>query len=161
SALTAGLLQAPQGLGVALAMPFIGVLTDRVGGGRVTLFGLAVLTVATIPLAMLEPATSLWTIGAVLFVRGVGIGATMMPAMAAVYAVLDHAAVPRATSALNVIQRVGGSIGTALLAVVLQHQLASAHGPAAVAHGFGHVFWWAIALTAIAAIPALVLVRAT
>ena len=161
SALTAGLLQAPQGLGVALAMPFTGVLTDKIGGGRVTLFGLAVLTVSSIPLAMLEPGTSLASIGGVLFVRGIGVGATMMPAMAAAYAVLDHAAVPRATSALNVIQRVGGSIGTALLAVVLQHQLAGAHTRAAVAHGFGHAFWWAIALTAVAALPALVLVRAT
>src|SRR5947209_6695918 len=46
TALTAGLLQAPQGLGVALAMPFTGVMTDRVGGGKVTLFGLIVLSVA-------------------------------------------------------------------------------------------------------------------
>jgi len=161
TALTAGLLQAPQGLGVALAMPFTGVMTDRVGGGKVTLFGLIVLSVATIPLALMEPGTSLWTIGGVLFVRGLGVGATMMPAMAAAYAVLDHAAVPRATSALNVIQRVGGSIGTALLAVVLQHQLVGARTPTQVAQGFGHTFWWAIGLTVLAALPALVLVRVT
>jgi EmrB/QacA subfamily drug resistance transporter len=161
SALDAGLLQAPQGLGVALAMPFTGVMTDRVGGGKVTLFGLILLSVATIPLAMLSPGTSLLSIGGVLFVRGVGVGATMMPAMAAAYAVLDHAAIPRATSALNVIQRVGGSIGTALLAVVLQNQLVGARTPAEVAHGFGHTFWWAIGLTALAALPALVLVRVT
>jgi len=161
SALSAGLLQAPQGLGVALAMPFTGILTDRVGGGRVTLFGIFVLSIATIPLALLEPGSSLWGIGGVLFVRGIGVGATMMPAMAAAYAVLDHAAVPRATSALNVIQRVGGSIGTALLAVVLQHQLAGARTPSAVVHGFGHTFWWSIGLTALAALPALVLVRVT
>src|SRR3954452_7430292 len=94
TALAAGLLQAPQGLGVALAMPFTGVMTDRIGGGRVVLFGLAVLTVSTIPLALIEPATSLWAISTVLFVRGLGVGATMMPVMAAAYAVLDHAAVP-------------------------------------------------------------------
>ena len=35
SALTAGLLMAPQGVGAALAMPLAGRLTDRVGGGRV------------------------------------------------------------------------------------------------------------------------------
>ena len=34
SALTAGLLMAPQGVGAALAMPLAGRLTDRVGGGR-------------------------------------------------------------------------------------------------------------------------------
>ena len=55
--------------------------------------------------------------------RGLGIGSSMMPSMAAAYATLERAAVPRATSALNVVQRVGGSLGTALLAVVLQGQI--------------------------------------
>jgi hypothetical protein len=37
TALTAGLLMAPQGVVAALAMPLAGKLTDRVGGGRVSL----------------------------------------------------------------------------------------------------------------------------
>lgn len=40
TALDAGLLQAPQGLAVALAMPLTGVLTDRIGGGKVVTVGL-------------------------------------------------------------------------------------------------------------------------
>src|SRR5205085_5771457 len=123
------------------------------------LFGLAVLTASTIPLALLEPGTSLASIGVVLFVRGVGVGATMMPAMAAAYAVLDHAAVPRATSALNVIQRVGGSIGTALLAVVLEHETRNnAPTPSGLTQAFGNTFWWALAMTVVAIVPTLVLV---
>ena len=82
--------------------------------------------------------------------------------MAAAYATLEHQQVPRATPMLNVIQRVGGSLGTAVLAVVLQHQLADAggRGPAAVANGFGRTYWWAMAFTAVAMVPALVLARA-
>ena len=57
-ALTAGLLMAPQGLGAALAMPLAGRLTDRVGGGRVALVGLLVLTLGTIPFAFLDGSTS-------------------------------------------------------------------------------------------------------
>jgi hypothetical protein len=62
---------------------------------------------------------------------------------------------------LNVVQRVGGSLGPAVLAVVLQHQLAQAgnRGPGAVANGFGHAYWWAMGITAVAVIPALVLAR--
>ena len=43
---------------------------------------------------------------------------------------------------LNVIQRVGGSLGTAVPAVVLERQLAEAgsRDPAAVASGFGHTY---------------------
>jgi len=39
SALSAGLLLAPQGLGAAMAMPVAGRLTDRLGAGRVVPFG--------------------------------------------------------------------------------------------------------------------------
>jgi EmrB/QacA subfamily drug resistance transporter len=157
SAVQAGLLLAPQGLGAALTMPIGGALTDRIGGGRVALAGIALMTLATVPLALVQPETSLTLISAVLFVRGIALGATFMPAMAAAYATLDPAAVPRATSALNVIQRVGGSIGTAILAVVLSSRI----GHEEVNAAFGHTFWWSVALTGLAVLPALVLVRAT
>ena len=46
-----------------------------------------------------------------------GIGAPMMPAMAAANTTLSRAEVPRATSALKVINRIGGSLGAVILAV--------------------------------------------
>jgi MFS family permease len=183
TALTAGLLMAPQGVGAALAMPFAGKLTDRIGGGRVSLAGLVLVTVATIPFASIGADTSYELLAPMLVLRGIGIGSAMMPAMAAAYATLSHADVPRATSALNVLQRVGGSIGTALLAVVLQHQIvaqlaaAGASGPRGAGSGvlqrvpenvrrqiadplalaFGTTFWWAVGMSAVALVPAAVL----
>jgi len=49
-----------------------------------------------------------------------------------------------------------------VLAVVLQHQLAHAGGQGAepVASAFAHTYWWAMAITAIALVPALVLAHA-
>src|SRR4051794_34999278 len=72
SALTAGLLMAPQGLGAALAMPIAGRLTDRVGGGRVALVGLIVMTAGTIPFAFIGAGTSYTLLAAMLVVRGIG-----------------------------------------------------------------------------------------
>ena len=46
-----GLLVGPQGLGMLVAMPLAGRLTDRFGGGRVALVGVSVLCLSTIPLA--------------------------------------------------------------------------------------------------------------
>ena len=181
-ALTAGLLMAPQGVGAALAMPFAGRFTDRIGGGRVAFAGMLLVTFATIPFASIGADTPYSVLAPVLVLRGIGIGSAMMPAMAAAYATLSHGDVPRATSALNVLQRVGGSIGTALLAVVLQHQIATqlagaGNGvPAAgsgvlqrvpeavrvrvadpLAAAFGNTFWWAVGMSAVALIPAGIL----
>src|SRR3954463_8083003 len=176
SALTAGLLMAPQGLGAAMAMPLAGRLTDTLGGGRVAVCGLTILTLGTIPFAFLESDTSYTLLAFLLVLRGLGIGSSMMPSMAAAYAALDRAAVPRATSALNVMQRIGGSIGTALLAVVLQGQIKDQLGGAGGAGGgtlerlpdnvrarvaepladaFANTFWWAVGMSVLALVPAV------
>jgi MFS family permease len=159
-------------------MPFSGRLTDRIGGGRVAVAGTLVMALATLPLVAVGSGTSYALLAGVLVVRGIGLGAAMMPAMAAAYATLMPAAVPRATSALNALQRVGGSIGTALLAVVLQHETRAAIGgsgsgqlqqlpPGAraefagpLASAFGHTFLWAFAISLIAVLPAVLLARA-
>jgi EmrB/QacA subfamily drug resistance transporter len=180
SALDAGLLLAPQGLGAMVTMPIAGRLTDRTGAGRIVLVGLALVMIGTLPFAFVGAHTSYWLLGAALFVRGMGMGATMMPAMSAAYQTLTRAAVARATTALNIVQRVGGSIGTAVLAVVLQHQItqrvpgagdsglqAAQDVPAgardqiapAISAAFAHTFWWALIATALAVIPALRLPR--
>lgn len=61
---------------------------------------------------------------------------------------------------MNVLQRVGGAIGTAVLAVVLQRASAGAHGPAELAGAFGTAYWWALGICAASIIPVLVLLRA-
>ena len=160
TALQAGLLMAPQGLGAALGMNRAGRLTDRVGGGPVAVAGLLALLAGTVAFTQVGAATPYWILEVSLFARGVGLGFTMMPAMAAAYATLERRQVPRATPMLNVMQRVGGSLGTAVLAVVLQQQLAQAGrraGPVAAA--FAHTYWWAMGITALALAPALVLAR--
>lgn len=181
SPLAAGLLLAPGGLGAACAMPSAGRLVDRSGAGKVVLAGLGVAALGTVPFAQVGISTSYWLLGGAQFVRGLGLGMVMMPAMSAAYQVIDHAAMARATSTLNSIQRVGGSIGTALVAVVLEHQItggvaatsaghslgAIAQAPAAVrnqiapelAAAFGHTFWWTVALTVVPLAPAALLPR--
>ncbi len=162
SPLEAGLLMAPQGLGAALGMNRAGRLTDRIGGGPVVVAGLIMLMGGTIAFTQVGANTSYGLLEASLVLRGVGLGFTMMPAMAAAYSTLERPQVPRATPMLNVVQRIGGSLGTAILAVVLQRQLGGevrtgAGTPTAVAAAFAHTYWWTMAITALAVIPAVVL----
>ena len=158
--LTTGLLTAPQGLGAALVMPIAGRLTDRYGGGPLALIGVCLCAVATVPFGLIGAHTSiLWLCIAMLF-RGFGIGFAFMPAMSAAFASLKRSELSHATPQLNVLQRVGGSIGTAVLAVILQRALNSAHSLSAAAAGYGTAFWAATGLTALAIIPCIILTRA-
>jgi EmrB/QacA subfamily drug resistance transporter len=176
SALSAGLLLAPQGLGAAMAMPVAGRLTDKLGAGRIVPFGVVIAVIGTGVYTQLSSTTGYALLGVALWVRGVGLGMTMRPAMAAAYSTLDRAQVPRATTVINIIRTIGGSVGTAVLTVVLQRQIV-ANIPGAtgelgelgasrvarvadpLAHAFGQTFWWAVGLTALALIPAWFLPR--
>jgi MFS family permease len=160
SLIATGLLVAPQGLGAAVMMPLAGKLTDRLGGGPPALFGVTVCAVATIPFGLIGAHTPIPWLSVAMFVRGIGLGFAFMPATTAALASLQRSELSDATPQLNVLQRVGGSIGTALLAVVLQRALTSAHTPAAQAAAYGTAFWASAALTALAIIPCIVLLTA-
>jgi EmrB/QacA subfamily drug resistance transporter len=155
-----GLLTAPQGLGAAIMMPLAGKLTDRMGGGPLALTGVIVTTLATIPFALIGAHTSILGLSIVMFIRGMGIGLAFMPAMAAAFAALERSELSDATPQLNILQRVGGSIGTAVLAVVLQRALVGVHTLDGAAAAYGTAFWAATGITALAIIPCIVLTRA-
>jgi EmrB/QacA subfamily drug resistance transporter len=160
SVVDTGLLLAPQGLGMALVMPLAGRLTDRYGGGPLALFGTIVTTLATVPFALIGAHTSIASLSVAMLVRGAGIGFAFIPAMSAAFAALNRSELPDATPQLNVLQRVGGSIGTAVFAVVLQRALIGTHTPAGHAAAYGTAFWWSTAVTALAIGPCIVLLRA-
>jgi EmrB/QacA subfamily drug resistance transporter len=155
--LGAGLLLAPQGLGAALMMPLAGRLTDRIGPGRVVLAGLTLMALGTLPLAWAGASTPFPLLAGVLVLRGLGLGASMMPAQTAAYATLrQDTGAARGTSALNAIQRMGGALGVALMSVVLDRNL---NGGGAVAPAFEAGFAWTVALTLLAFVPAAFLPR--
>jgi EmrB/QacA subfamily drug resistance transporter len=170
SALSAGLLMAPQGIGAALMMPIGGRLTDRIGAGRVVPIGMTVVLIGTVLYTQVSPTTSYALLALSLFIRGLGAGWTMMPSSAAAYSRLSHDAVPRATTALNIVMRIGGSFGTAVVALVLQRQIdtrlpTASHllstgvvggarrlAPRAavqLGHAFGASFWTVLVMTCV------------
>ena len=160
SVVDTGLLTGPQGLGMALVMPLAGKLTDRFGGGPVALAGVCVTALASIPFGLISAHTSVPYLEGAMFFRGIGTGFAFMPAMTAAFAALERSELSHATPQLNVLQRVGGSIGVAVLAVVLQRSLAGVHTLAGQGSAYGTAFWWSAGLTALAIIPCVILLRA-
>jgi EmrB/QacA subfamily drug resistance transporter len=154
SALHAGLLLAPQGVGTMIALIAVGRLADRLPPRPIVLAGMTLAVLGTLPYALVGPDTSETLLGAALVVRGAGLGAAIVPIMASAYAGLEREAIPRATTAIRIIQQVGGSLGTAILAVILQQRLGTGAG---AADAFGDTFTWALAFTAVAFVPAFAL----
>ncbi|MCW3068352.1 MAG: family efflux transporter permease subunit [Solirubrobacterales bacterium] len=160
SVIVTGLLVGPQGLGMLLVMPLVGRLTERYGGGRVAIVGVTTLCLGTIPLAFVGTSTSILYISLVLLLRGVGIGFAFVPAMSAAFAALRPNQLSDATPQLNVLQRIGGAIGTAVLAVVLQRATGHSASPSKLASAFDTAYWWSLGIALLSVIPCLVLLRA-
>jgi MFS family permease len=159
-AVDTGLLLIPQGLGAAVAMGLSGRATERWGGGITAALGTGITLVATIPFVLLTDSTPFLVIGVAMVVRGFGIGMSIMPAMTAAYAVLTPDQVTHATPQLTTLQRVGGSMGTAILTVILQtHLEAAGASQPAMAQAFGTTFVWVMGITAAALLPTLMLAR--
>ena len=173
--LQTGLLLAPQGLGAAAAISLAGYLTDKVGARRVVPAGVLLALAGTGWYTQIGARTPYWALLAALFLVGAGLGATITPAMAAAYQGLPRTALAQATSAINVVQRVAGALGSALLAVVLQQgitaRLPGFHGgigqaaaaassrraAGLIAQAFGVSFTVALAITVLALVPSLLL----
>src|SRR5690606_29740271 len=117
-----------------------------------------------------------------LFVMGLGMGMTMMPIMSAALATLRDQTIARGTTLMNIVQQVAGSIGTAVMSVVLTNQVLDrpaatafsavsqgelpaeavppavlAQGPADLADAFGNTFVVGAVLVALCIVPALFL----
>ena len=160
SVIVTGLLTGPQGLGMLLVMPLTGRLTERFGGGRIALGGVSLLALTTIPLAFVTANTSILSISLILLARGIGIGFAFVPAMSAAFASLRPDQLSDATPQLNVLQRIGGAIGTAVLAVVLQRAGGGSHDPASLANAFDSAYLWSAGIALLAIVPCIVLLRA-
>jgi EmrB/QacA subfamily drug resistance transporter len=158
SALEAGLLLAPSGVGMALALVISGRLSDRIGPRPLVLAGLLLSAISTLTYTQIGTHTSLALLSGMLVLNGAGIGAALVPSLAAPYRGLRSDQIPKATSAIRILQQLGGSFGVSVLAVVLQRQLLSQlHSGGSLAAAYGHTFWWALGFIVLAAIPTMLL----
>ena len=173
SALTAGLLLVPQGVGTFFSRTVAGRLTDSIGARTVSIVGFAIVGLATVPFALASGTTSEWILMAALLVRGFGLGAVLIPVMSVAFVGLDRADVPHASILTRIAQQIGGSFGTAVLAVILSGAAVGVTSASGAVHAFDVAFWWAVGFTAVAvvvsfalpgrprAVPAAKLVAAT
>ena len=150
SALTAGIMLIPQGVGALLSRGLAGRLTDSIGGRPVAVGGFAIVAAATVPFAFAGPGSTTWLLALWLLLRGFGLGAVTIPVMAIAFLGLDKTQIAHSSVLTRTLQQLGGSFGTAVLAVTLSAAITTTHGNLATA--FHQAFWWSTAFSA-AAVP--------
>jgi EmrB/QacA subfamily drug resistance transporter len=149
SALAAGVMLVPQGLGTLLSRQVVGPLTDRIGARSIAVVGFLVVAAATVPFAFVDATSDGWLLALWLLIRGMGLGAVTMPVMTASYVGLDRSQIAHSSVLTRTAQQIGGSFGTAMLAVILEQSISGA-GTGAVVSGFHVAFWWATGFSLVA-----------
>lgn len=160
SPLEAGLLLVPQGIGALASRTIAGRLTDSIGGRWVAMVGFAITTLGTIPFAVSGESTATWLLMLTLLARGFGLGAVIIPLITGAYIGLERHEIPDASIITRVAQQLGGSFGTAVLAVILTNAAIDVSSSAGVAAAFDEAFWWATGFTAVAVLLSSLLPQA-
>jgi EmrB/QacA subfamily drug resistance transporter len=156
-ALNAGLLVAPQGLGVMIMMPISGRLVDRGHAARLVPLGIVVIAGSMLLFTRPTDTMPYWAIGVALFVMGLGMGMVGMPNMSIALKSLRPQDIARASTSLSIIQQVAASIGTAMLSVILFNEIQDR--PASLADAYASTIVWALVLLGLSLIPALLRLR--
>ncbi len=123
-AMETGLLMMPSALVSGLVMPVVGFLYDRVGPRLLAVTGFAFLTAMTYHFHNLSLATPQATIVLWMVLRGIGMSAANMPPQTAALSVIPPELVGRASAITNILARVSGSFGIAVLTSLLNRRQA-------------------------------------
>jgi len=118
-----GLILLPGSLVIGVMMPLSGKLLNKFGPRLLTIVGLLGVAEFMFMYHTADVNTSTWGVILPTLVRGVGIGLLFTPVMATALNNVPNAKAAMASSMLNLIQQVGGSIGIAALATMLSHRI--------------------------------------
>ena len=145
-----GRLMAPLGLGMMCTYPFMGRLTKRFGIRKPAASGALLALAGTLPFVFLaQHGLIVAVLAAGLFIRGVGVSAISIPSVSSGYASVARQDLPMATTAMNIVQRLGGPTLTTLCATFLGWRLSATATGASASAAFTAAFGLLCALHAL------------
>ncbi|MGY1836634.1 MDR family MFS transporter [Blastococcus sp. SYSU DS0510] len=125
SAANSGLLMLPMTAGIIVTIQSSAVLIARTGRYKIfTIAGVAVIMAAMIWMTSLTGASSLWTIGAMFFLLGAGLGLIMQNVVLAAQNAVPAGQIGTATSTNNYFREVGATLGVAVFGTLFTSRLA-------------------------------------
>jgi EmrB/QacA subfamily drug resistance transporter len=124
SALKAGLTMAPASIVMIFIAPFLGRLTDKIGGKYILMSGLTLFAVGMGWVVLTAGPSSDWQdFLAPLIVAGIGMGGTFAPLTTTAMRNVEPQLAGAASGMLNTVRQVGSVIGTASVGALLENRL--------------------------------------
>jgi len=121
----AGLMSLTMVIGLMGTSIVSGRMISATGKWKVWLVaGMAAVVLSAVLLATIDGTTSLWVVGAFMFILGLGLGATQQNLVLAVQNNVDQANIGAASSVVAFFRTLGGAIGVSALGAVLSHRTA-------------------------------------
>ncbi|MGY2002555.1 MDR family MFS transporter [Blastococcus sp. SYSU DS1024] len=125
SAANSGLLMLPMTAGIIVTIQSSAVYIAKSGRYKVfTVAGVGVITAAMVWMTSLTGDTSLWTIGAMFFLLGAGLGLVMQNVVLAAQNAVPATQIGTATSTNNYFREVGATLGVAVFGTLFTSRLA-------------------------------------
>lgn len=109
----------PQGVGMLITRPLIGKMIDKIGAKYVVMVSLVLSLIGSVPLIFITDKTSMFWISIILFIRGASVGGISLPLTSDAYTGLDTKQLPEAGVGINIIENLGSSFGSAVIATVV------------------------------------------
>ncbi len=131
SALQSGLVLLPGALVLGLISPIAGKIFDMYGIRKLSIVGMVILTLGTIPFLFLKQDTSIWWIVTAYSLRMLGMGLVMMPLATVGINALPQTLISHGTAANNTVRQIFASLGSAIIVGVMStsvSQYISHHG---------------------------------
>ena len=122
--LQAGIAMAPRGMGSFIAMPLVGVLTQRIDGRKLVGFGLALGAFTNLWLSWLNLSAGYWDMFWPQFLQGFALGLLFVPLTTITMAPIAREAMGNATSLFNLMRNQAGGIGIAFVTTMLARRRA-------------------------------------
>jgi EmrB/QacA subfamily drug resistance transporter len=136
SAANSGLLMLPMTAGIILTIQGSATFVQKTGRYKLfTIAGVAVIIAAMVWMTTLSGGTSLWTVGAMFFLLGAGLGLIMQNVVLAAQNAVAATQIGTATSTNNYFREVGATLGVAVFGTLFTSRLADNLGSALMANG--------------------------
>ncbi len=135
SAANSGLLMLPMTAGIILTIQSSATYIAKNGRYKIfTIAGVGVIIAAMVWMTTLAGDTSLWTIGAMFFLLGAGLGLIMQNVVLAAQNAVAADQIGTATSTNNYVREVGATLGVAVFGTLFTSRLADNLGSALTAN---------------------------